>query len=114
MPYNSLLVDHKRYSSRYQSKAFPDIIGLSGRAVRIAQQDERKSMFSGKLFVRLGAVSAYPDNLCAQELELFIVVSELARLSRAAPCEVFGVEIDNDVLLSSKIFQTDIVPFRSR
>jgi len=62
----------------------------------------------GEISMRVFAVGAYSNHFCAEILERFVRVSEAASLGCTALGEVFGVEIDDHVLLSKKILQRNI------
>src|SRR5207247_2396868 len=58
--------------------------------------------------MRVLAVGANPNNLCAKILERFVRVSESASLSGTALSEVFRIEVNDYVLLSKEIRQGNV------
>src|SRR6266567_3483776 len=59
--------------------------------------------------MRLLVIFAYSDDLCAEVLEFLIRVPELAGLRCASFREVFRIEVDDDVLLSVKVFEANVL-----
>ncbi len=100
---NSFHVNYKADATGQQTECFLDPVGLPHRAVRIAQQDERQMMLLSEIAMRVLTVGAYSNNFCAEIFERFVGVSEGAGFRCAASGEVFGIEVNDDVLLSKKI-----------
>src|SRR5438093_482474 len=64
--------------------------------------------------MRVLAVGANPNNLCAKILEQFVRVSESASLSGTALSEVFRIEVNDYVLLSKEIRQGNVTAIACR
>jgi len=67
-------------------------------AIRIAQQRERQAVVLAELGVRRSVVARDPDHLGAGCHEIFVLITEAARLLRAAVGLVLGVEVDDQRL----------------
>ena len=59
--------------------------------------------------MRLLGVVAYSNDLRTEVLEFFVRVPKLARLRRASLREIFGIEVYNYVLVSTEIFEANIL-----
>src|SRR2546425_12099033 len=66
-------------------------------------------MFLGKISVRHLVVSANPDDFGTEGLELLIRISKLAGFCCASLSEVFRIEVDDHVLLSTEVFEANIL-----
>ena len=103
-----ILVDYETYAACKQTECFLDPVSLPNRTIHIAKQYERQMMLLSEISMRVLAVGAYPNDLCAKILERFVRVSEAASLSRTTLGEIFRIEVNDHVPLSKKILQPNI------
>jgi hypothetical protein len=66
-------------------------------------------VFGREGFVRLTVVTAYSDDFGTEIPEFLVRVSELASFRGASPSEIFWIEVYDYVLLSSEIFEANVV-----
>jgi hypothetical protein len=111
---NSFLVNYKADATGQQTECLLDAVGLPHRTIRIAQQYERQMMLLSEIAMRVLTVGAYSNNLCAEILERFVGVSECARFRCTASGEVFGIEVNDHVLLSNKISESNVTAIAGR
>jgi hypothetical protein len=63
--------------------------------------------------MRLLGVVAYSNDLRTEVLEFFVRVPKLARLRSASFREVFGIEVYNYILVSTEIFEANVLAIAS-
>ncbi len=66
-------------------------------------------MILGEGFVALNTIRAYAYNLGSHLSKLGVVVSEATRFFRAADRFIFRVEVEDDILLVSKVPEREVV-----
>src|SRR3989442_7850325 len=111
---NSLLVNHKTHSAGKKAECLLDPIGFPHRTVHVTKQKERQVMLLSEISMRVLAIGAYSNHFCPQVRERFVGVPERASFRGAAAGEVFRIEINDHVLLSKKILQSNVSAIASR
>jgi len=106
---NSFLVNYKAHSADKKAQCLLDPVGFPHRTVHVTEQNERQVMLLSEVSMRVLAVGAYSNHFCAQIRERFVRVSERASFRGAAAGEVFRVEVNDNVLLSKKILQSNVI-----
>jgi hypothetical protein len=100
--HDALLIDDVGYASRQQSKCRGNAIKLPDLAPYIAQQDKGQAMLGCKTLVRLLGVRADTYDLCSGIFKDFVAVSKGACLGDTARSVIFGVKVEDDILLADK------------
>ena len=67
-----------------------------------------------ELSMRVLAVGAYSNDFCPEIRERFVGVPETASFGCTAASEVFRIEVNDHVLFSKKILQSNIAPTAGR
>ena len=67
-----------------------------------------------EISMRVLAIGAYSNDFCPEIRERFVGVPEAASFRRTAASEVFRIEINDQVLLSKKILQSNVTAIAGR
>ena len=76
----------------------PGFVGFEDAVLGVGDEVERQLVLGDELLVAGGAVAAHAEHLVAQREEALVVVSEVARLGRAARRTVLRVEVEHQLL----------------
>ncbi len=107
---NTLLVNHvsgTQRSLRHFAVHFlfaPRLVCLKNRKIGISNEVERQIVLGDETLMRSGAVATHAQDIVSQRDEAFIVIPQIASLSRAARRAVLRVKIEHK-LLAGKISQ---------
>src|SRR5713101_8121569 len=71
-------------------------------------------MLLGEISMRVLAVGSYSNDFCPEIRERFVGVPEAASFRCTTSSEVFRIEVNDHVLFSKKILQSNVTPTAGR
>ena len=102
---NPTSTNYVGYSPRNYPHIRSDIVQFPHLLLRVAEENERQLVVLREFSVGVWAVRAYTDYLGIQALENIVTVTEATCLLCAAHCLILRIEVEDDVLFSSKLGQ---------